>query len=188
MELVLNEKQFLLLKENLQNQKLINEAEWYNTLGDILGIFDPTGIVDFANGISYMKQGDTLFGVLSMISVFPVVGDAVAKPLLLLGKSGKVIRNAELALKLTKAGKMAEATKIIQDLSKTNKYWAKFTNSVRSWGPKLIQKIDKLPGGLLTKGLKNTIIDWIKLLTNANKGTRSATRIARRVSKFSKSN
>ena len=184
MELVLNEKQFLLLKENLQNQKLINEAEWYNTLGDILGIFDPTGIVDFANGISYMKQGDTIFGILSMVSVIPYIGDFAAKPLLLLGKSGKVIRNAELALKLTKAGKMAEATKIIQDLSKTNKYWAKFTNSVRSWGPKLIQKIDKLPGGFLTKGLKNTIIDWIKLLTNVNKGTRSATRIARRVSKL----
>ena len=182
MELVLNEKQFLLLKENLQNQKLINEAEWYNTLGDILGIFDPTGVVDFVNGISYMKQGDTLFGVLSMVSVLPYIGDLAAKPLLLLGKSGKVIKNTENAMKLLKSGNVTGATKIIDDLSKTNKTWAKLVNSVRSWGPKLIEKIDNLPGGILTKGIRNTIIDWIKLFSNANKGSRSAIRVARRVS------
>ena len=32
---------------------LITEDKWYNTLGDVLGVFDPTGAVDTINGISY---------------------------------------------------------------------------------------------------------------------------------------
>ena len=31
----------------------LNEAEWYNTVLDILGVVDPTPIVDTLNGISY---------------------------------------------------------------------------------------------------------------------------------------
>jgi len=86
MKVVLTEDQYHKLKNKLlEDKNTINEAEWYNTLGDILGIFDPTGVVDFVNGISYMKQGDTVFGILSMISVFPYFGDLVAKPLLLFG-------------------------------------------------------------------------------------------------------
>jgi len=183
MNILINENQYKLLQTSLiENNKIINEAEWYNTLGDILGIFDPTGVVDFVNGISYMKQGDTVFGILSMISVIPYIGDLAAKPLLLFGKSGRIIKNAEVALKMSKAGNAAGATKIIQDLAKTNKTWGKLTNTVRSWGPTLIQKIDNLPTGFLTKGIRNTITDWIKLLSNANQGSRAASRLARRVS------
>ena len=50
-----------------EKSKLINESEWYNTLGDIAGIFDPTGAIDLINGISYWKQGDHLFAMLSWI-------------------------------------------------------------------------------------------------------------------------
>ena len=183
MKVVLTEDQYDKLKNKLlEDKSTINEAEWYNTLGDILGIFDPTGVVDFVNGISYMKQGDTVFGILSMISVFPYFGDLVAKPLLLFGKSGRVIKNAETALKMSKAGNAAGAAKIIQDLAKSNKTWGKLTNTVRSWGPTLIQKIDNLPTGFLTKGIRNTITDWIKLLSNANQGSRAASRLARQVS------
>jgi len=83
---------------------------------------------------------------------------------------------------MSKAGNAAGATKIIQDLAKSNKTWDKLTNTVRSWSPKFIQKIDNLPGGLLTRGMRNTIIDWIKLLSNANQGSRAASRLARQVS------
>ena len=31
---------------------LLKESRWYNTVGDVVGIFDPTGIVDLINGIS----------------------------------------------------------------------------------------------------------------------------------------
>ena len=33
-----------------KKSKLIKEAKWYNVVGDILGIVDPTGIVDIVNG------------------------------------------------------------------------------------------------------------------------------------------
>ena len=43
---------------------LVTESRWYNTVGDIVGIFDPTGVVDIVNGISYWRQGDKLFAIL----------------------------------------------------------------------------------------------------------------------------
>jgi hypothetical protein len=64
-----------------EKSKLLKEA-WYNTLGDVVGIFDPTGVVDLVNGISYLTQGETLFGFLSIISAVPYAGDAVAKPVM----------------------------------------------------------------------------------------------------------
>ena len=66
----------------LNENTVITEAEWYNAVGSVIGIFDPTGLVDFINGISYLSQGDMFFGLLSMISVVPYIGDAVAKPLM----------------------------------------------------------------------------------------------------------
>jgi len=134
MDILINEKQYNSLKNVLSENYMINEAKWYNTLGDIVGIFDPTGVVDFVNGISYLKQGDTVFGILSMISVIPYLGDLAAKPLLFLGKSSKVIRNAEYAQKLAKMGKVDEATKILTKLGETNQLWRQLTTSVNRWG------------------------------------------------------
>jgi hypothetical protein len=60
-----NEKIFVLefLRSNNKIKKgVISEAKWYNTIGDIVGVFDPTGLVDAVNAVSYFKQGDTLFG------------------------------------------------------------------------------------------------------------------------------
>jgi hypothetical protein len=74
-----------------EKSKLLNEAKWYNTVGDIAGIFDPTGTVDLINGISYWKQGDHLFALLSWISVIPYVGDVVAKPVIGVFKAGGII-------------------------------------------------------------------------------------------------
>ena len=62
------------------DNKTINESNWMNTLGDIVGIFDPTGVVDLVNGVSYISQGDNLFGFLSIVSALPNAGDLVAKP------------------------------------------------------------------------------------------------------------
>lgn len=59
-----------------------------NTIGDIVGIFDPTGIVDLANAISYWKQGRKVFSLLSLISVVPGI-DWATKPVIL---GSKVIK------------------------------------------------------------------------------------------------
>jgi hypothetical protein len=34
-----------------EKSNLVTESKWYNTVGDIVGIFDPTGVVDLINGI-----------------------------------------------------------------------------------------------------------------------------------------
>ncbi len=55
MDILINEKQYNSLKNVLSENYMINEAEWYNTLGDIIGIFDPSGVVDFVNGYFIFK-------------------------------------------------------------------------------------------------------------------------------------
>ena len=57
MKLVITESKLNKVTSTL-NEEQLNEA-WWNTLGDIVGIFDPTGIVDVVNGIDYIRQGDT---------------------------------------------------------------------------------------------------------------------------------
>ena len=82
--IIITEKQLELIVKGQKSQEteLIQESEWYNIVGDIVGIADPTGIVDIVNGISYFSQGDHLFGLLSMISAIPYAGDVVAKPVM----------------------------------------------------------------------------------------------------------
>lgn len=176
---IFNQLSEILYKDSKEK---LNEA-WYNTLGDVVGIFDPTGLVDIANGLSYVYQGDYFFGMLSMISAIPYVGDAVAKPLMLAGKGSKLIKNTDIALKLAKAGKTVEATKIISDAAKSNSIMAKLFGAIRRWSPKLKQIIDKIPGGKLSSGLRNTLKDWISLFEKVGSGTQKASAIARRAIK-----
>ena len=127
-----------------EKAKLINESKWYNTLGDIVGIFDPTGVVDLVNGISYWKQGDKLFAVLSWISVLPLIGDAVAKPVVGALKLGG---NAAKAFRYAAAGK--DAVKIAQTAEKSGGAIAKMVEKAPSWGTKLMNllrsSVGKIP-------------------------------------------
>jgi len=91
MKIILTESQYTkLISYNTPSVNfLINETAgkkivplseaWYNTLGDIVGIFDPTGIVDIANAISYWTQGKKTFALLSLVSAVPGV-DWATKP------------------------------------------------------------------------------------------------------------
>lgn len=160
----------------------LSEA-WYNTLGDVVGIFDPTGLVDIANGLSYLYQGDTFFGMLSMISAIPYVGDLVAKPIMMAGKGSKLIKTTNSALRMAKAGKTAEAGKVIADAAKSDSMMGKLMGMVRRWAPKLKQIIDKIPGGKLSSGLRNTLKDWVSLFEKVGSGTQKASAIARRAVK-----
>ena len=54
-QIIITESQLTRLKSNL-NEDQLNEA-WYNTVMDIVGLADPTGVVDIVNGISYFTQG-----------------------------------------------------------------------------------------------------------------------------------
>lgn len=150
-----------------KKSNLIKEAEWYNLVGDILGIADPTGVVDVVNGISYFSQGDHLFGLLSIISAIPYAGDVVAKPVMgSLKIGGEATKGLSSAMKLAKAGKTTEAAANLAKLAESPGIVGKFLQSAKSWAPKVASKIDNLPGGIL-KGFKNTILDYLKLLENA---------------------
>jgi hypothetical protein len=150
-----------------KKSNLIKEAEWYNLVGDILGIADPTGVVDVVNGISYFSQGDHLFGLLSIISAIPYAGDVVAKPVMASLKiGGGATKGLSSAMKLAKAGKTTEAATSLAKLAESPGIVGKFLQSAKTWAPKVASKVELLPGGLL-KGFRNTILDYLKLLENA---------------------
>jgi hypothetical protein len=146
----------------LNENTVITEAEWYNAVGSVIGIFDPTGLVDFINGISYLSQGDMFFGLLSMISVVPYIGDAVAKPLMLTGKGSQVVKNTNSALQFAKSGDVAKATGLLAKVGSTNSLLGKFISSVGQWAGKLKQMIQKTPASKMSNGLK-TILSNIVL-------------------------
>ena len=83
----------IILTENQQN-RLVEYQELdegiLNTIGDVMGIFDPTGIIDIVNSISYWKQGKKTFALLSLLSAIPGA-DFVTKPFVL---GGKIIGSA----------------------------------------------------------------------------------------------
>jgi len=178
-QFVITEDQLILIKQNLiaekkQNEgKVINEA-WYNNVMDIVGIIDPTPITDTINAISYFIQGDTLFGVLSLVAAVPFfVGDVVAKPVMGAMKIGsKATKELEAALKLAKTDSKA-AGEIIGRLAKDPGPVGKFLQSAGGtggWAEKVNSFLKEMPVGPF-KGMKNTIMDYFTLLGRA--GTKS---------------
>jgi hypothetical protein len=121
--------------------------------------------------------------MLSMISAIPYVGDAFAKPFLMAGRGSKIVKDVNAGLKLVKAGKTAEAGKVISDISKSNGTMANLLSKVRQWAPKLKNMIDKIPGGKLSAGLKNTLKDIISIFEKVGSGAQKGSAIARRAAK-----
>ena len=148
-----------------EKSKLISEAKWYNTVGDIVGIFDPTGVVDLINGISYWRQGDKLFAVLSWISVIPYVGDLVAKPVVGLFKMGR--ESAKLFKAAAKAGDAAK----MAEIAKKGGPLAGLLSKVNTWAPKVLEPlargVKRVPG--IGPGLVKGVEDYIKLFKDASK-------------------
>ena len=97
MKIIISESQYKKLNSynNHGVNLIINEAAgrtleplsegWLNTLADIVGIFDPTGLVDIGNAISYWSQGKNTFALLTLVSAIPGV-DWATKPFVLGGK------------------------------------------------------------------------------------------------------
>jgi hypothetical protein len=180
-----NDKKFVvefLIIANPDKKIPLKESRWWNTLGDVVGIFDPTGIVDLINGLDYIRQGDYFFGFLSLVAAVPIVGDIFAKPVIGAMKIGKGSTAAlKGALEAAKLGKDAEALRTISTLGKTEGVVGKFVRGAGRWGDKLISIIEKLPGGRISKGLKNTLIEWIQLFQQGSKAGRNIARGSRRL-------
>ena len=154
------------IKKVKSNQ--LNEA-WYNTVLDVVGWLDPTGIADALNGVIYLTQGEYLFGFLSFVAAVPYAGDVVAKPVMYALKAGKPSARAlNGVMKLSKAGKTAEATAELTKLASSGGLIGWFTKQLAKLAPKLEQLIMAMPGGVL-KGFKNTLLEWVRLFKTAGK-------------------
>jgi len=186
-QFVITEDQLILIKQNLvaekkQNEgKVINEA-WYNNVMDIVGIIDPTPITDTINAISYFSQGDTLFGVLSLVAAVPFfVGDVVAKPVMGAMKIGsKATKELEGAIKLSKTNP-AKATEMISMLAKDPGPVGKFLQSAGGnggWAEKVNSFLKEIPVGPF-KGMKNTIMDYFTLLGRAGSKSKGVSGLAK---------
>lgn len=128
-----------------EDEDLLKESKWYNTFLDVVGIVDPTGIADGINAISYFRQGDMLFGILSLISLVPYLGDAIAKPFIGIIKMGKINKN------IINAGlKSGNAAKVAAEMSKSTKGKAVLdamrNPQTQSFIGGIIAKLSKLPG------------------------------------------
>jgi len=150
-----------------QKKQKLNEA-WYNTFMDILGIVDPTGVIDVINAVTYFAQGEHLFGLLTLISAIPYAGDLVGKPVLGALKMGKAgTAELKIAMDAAKLGKTAEAATTLTKLAEKPGVIGSFLQNAKNWAPSIASKVEKLPGGIF-KGFKNTILDYLKLFENAS--------------------
>ena len=178
-QIIITESQLKRLQETYRpsedtEKEPLNEA-WYNTAMEILGLADPTGVVDIVNGISYFVQGDMLFGVLSIVSAIPYAGDAVAKPVMGALKLGsKSTKTLQAALKTAQTAakgskKYDAALDTLRMLSKDPGPVGKLLQSAggaTGWAQKVNKVLDAIPLGPF-KGMKNALMDYITLLGRA---------------------
>lgn len=143
-EIIVSEAQFARLKGRIDSN-LIKEDQWYNTVMDLLGVIDPTPVIDIINALSYWKQGDTFYAVMSFLSAIPYGGDFVAKPAMFAakssGKSAKILKEA-MSLMDTNP---AKANKLFAQLADGNDEIAKMIKTSPNWGADLTDKLVILP-------------------------------------------
>jgi hypothetical protein len=157
-----------------EKSKMISESKWYNTVGDILGFFDPTGVVDILNGISYWRQGDKLFAILSWISAVPIIGDVIGKSvmgLFKMGRSGaKLFKKAALAGDFVKMGEIAAKGGPLKGL----------LSKVTQWAPKILEPLKKLIGKVpfVGTGFVKMVDDYIKLFKDASRSMDQGAQVA----------
>jgi hypothetical protein len=172
-----NDKLFVVefLKQIYPNKaKLISESKWYNTVGDILGFLDPTGVVDIVNGISYWRQGDKMYALLSWISALPIIGDVIGKSVIGLfkmgGSSAKAFKMAALAGDATKMAKIAKRGGPLKGL---------LSKSVE-WGGKILSPLKSLIGKVpfVGPGFIRVVEDFVKLFTKAGAKMEQGAKIA----------
>jgi hypothetical protein len=151
-----------------------------------VGLADPTGVVDIVNGISYFTQGETLFGILSIIAAVPYAGDVVAKPVMGAMKLGSAsTKTLEAALKAVSrfppgSPEYKAAIKSLDTLANSTGPVGKLLQSASSWAPKINRALDGIPLGPF-KGMKNTLMDYFTLLGRAgakSKGLQNRVKVA----------
>jgi hypothetical protein len=128
-----------------ESTSTLKESRWYNTLLDFVGIVDPTGAVDLVNAISYFRQGDIIYALLSLISVVPYVGDLIAKPFI-----GIIKMNKNIIHGMNAAAKNGNAAKLMSEAKKVGPEATAFVKAVGgsrvgAFFTKILGGIEKLP-------------------------------------------
>jgi hypothetical protein len=143
----------------------INEGTWWNTIGDWAGMIPIIGSpIDLINGISYWRQGDKLFALLSFIGAIPVFGDLIATPIMNIikmgGRSAELVKGAILS---------KNATKLATAANKMGGPVAKMVETSPKWGAQLIEVLEKTVGSFpkLGTGFVNTVKEWVSVFTKA---------------------
>jgi hypothetical protein len=161
---------------NPKQAKQLNESKWYNTLGDIVGIFDPTGVVDLINGVSYWRQGDKLFAVLSWISVVPLLGDIIAKPVVGVLKTGGVATKA-----FREAVVAGDAIKVAETAKAAGGPVMKMVEKAPSWGSKLMEvlrvSVGKVPG--IGMPMVRAVEEFVGIFTKASRELKMPTNVVK---------
>jgi len=168
-----NEKKIVLEIYNVlyPNKKInINEARWYNTVMDVLGMLPVVGTpIDLYNGYSYWRQGDILFAILSWISAVPLIGDilgGVLKPTFNLIKvGGKGVNLLKAAILAKDAAKIAETAKNVGGPV------VKILEKAPFWGEKVIKMLEQTAKYIpfLGGGFVNTAKSWLEIFGLAGK-------------------
>lgn len=151
------EKKFVFefYKSTQPQSTILSESKWYNWLGDIAGMIPGLELVNIVNGVSYWRQNEKFFALLSFIAGVPGLGFVLGPVKLLLkggGMVGKLFSAALLAGNVGKMAKIARASKPLYFLVKT----------VGKWGGKLLGVLGKIASKIpglagITKGVSKLI-------------------------------
>ena len=152
-----NEKVFVLefYKSLHPESKILQESKWYNWIGDIVGFIPGLELVNVINGVSYWKQGEKLFALLSFIAGIPGLGLILGPVKVLLKGGGAVAKAFKGAVAVGDAGKLAS-------LGAKTGVIGKLISSVGGWGGKLLEMLitlgEKVPFlRNIIRGLKSTL-------------------------------
>lgn len=160
-----DEKKFVFefYKATQPQSKLLSESKWYNWVGDIAGMIPGLELVNIVNGVSYWRQNEKFYALLSFIAGVPGLGFVLGPVKVLLkggGMVGKLFGGALLAGNIGKMAKIAKGSKPLYFLVKT----------VGKWGGKLLGILGKLasrvPG---LAGIIKGISKLIEYITGASK-------------------
>ena len=134
-----NEKVFVLefYKSLHPESKVLQESKWYNWLGDIVGFIPGLELVNVINGVSYWKQGEKLYALLSFLAGLPGFGMILGPVKVLLKGGGAVAKGFKGAVAVGDASKLAS-------LGAKSGVIGKLISTVGGWGGKLLEVLVRL--------------------------------------------
>lgn len=153
-----------------QKTELIKESKLSATLLDLVGIVDPTGVLDLLRSIYYYEKGEYMTATLLFISALPL-GDIGAKPLLFASRYTRSGEKLKKAIDLFKSNPK-QASKFLKELiDDPTDELGKFLKKSDDWGPLVLGKLSKSPK---KSEMTQTIEDIIKFISGESKIAKGA--------------